>query len=307
MFSSKKHTKKNSRSNSNSSTQSPTQSPSNNSMSLPENSKKNEEEKKICNVSEENYCQDKSSGGHQGTIFSPDKETCAKIVNLEGLEYKFYKNLDPSSSLYEFLPKYNDVCYRDEKPYIMLENLKAGLEEPIAIDIKFGFQTSSSQIMKIKKLTKKFIKRMKHGLLDRYTNSSKFGFRVEGAKLGVKLSKLELMKQDIFKTFSLYFAKDKDDKALMSFIKNLKKFINKANNEEFRNYRLIGASILFIYDGKNPNETKFKIIDFDNSIILDKQNKKKIQKNINHANKNIIAFTNLLNTLNQYKFYKHEI
>jgi hypothetical protein len=260
--------------------------------------------KKTCKVNKINYCQDKNSGGHKNTIFSPSKDTCAKptiINNPKNQEYIFYTNINKNSMLYQYLPKYYDICYKDNKPYMVLKNLKNKFEEPIDIDIKYGFNTASINIMNKQKMSTKFFKKIRHELLDLYTTTSKYGIRVEGINIDTKLTKLQLMRQNIIKTLTLYFSKDNDNKALDSFIYKLRIFINNINNDEFRNYLLVGSSILFIYDAKNSENTSFNIIDFNNSIILDKD---EVKKYTDHADSNILAFTNLLNILIKLKIQK---
>ena len=68
---------------------------------------------------------------------------------------------------------------------------------------------------------------------------------------------------------------------------------------DFNRYYFVGASILFTYDGLNTSTTpSMKLIDFENSLILD--NDDAIKKNINHANTIRKSIKSLILVLNDY-------
>lgn len=263
----------------------------------------------LCNFTEPNYCQSKDSGGRQNTIFSIDKDKCAKKIKLEDPEIKFYKKYNELrlKVLQDYIPKYFEICEKDNSHYVVLENLKNGFNKPLTIDIKFGFTTSMKKIMDIQKysLFSKQIKTIRHFFLDKVlSSSSKLGFRIEGANLNKRLTKKKLMCQNVFKTLQSYFSSDKNNYAINSFITKLKEFLTRISNDtEFQKILFMGSSILFTYDGIEPSNTSFKIIDFNNTIILDNQSE--IDKNKNHSLNTIKAFTNLLTTLEKFRDSKY--
>lgn len=256
-----------------------------------------------------NYCQDKSSSGHQGAILSTGKNTCLKKVSKINNEIKFYneynllkqKNI---SVLNKFIPKYDGICELNNNNYFIMKNLKGTFEQPLAIDIKIGYKTISKKILKQKKLkyfnTKK--KKIKHFVLDSIiTPSGKYGFRIEGVSLpnNIKFSKFNIMNSKFEKIFDYYFQNDKNNIALKSFIENLKFLYNDIKSADFNRFYFVGASILFIYDGFNSLiNPVLKLIDFENSLIL--HDTEKINNNIKHAIKWRNAIKSLINILENY-------
>ena len=257
-----------------------------------------------------NYCQDKSSGGHQGTIFSINKKTCIKQITKINNEIIFYNKhkelLDKGINvLKDYIPKYNSMCILNNKTYFEMENLKGSFKQPLSIDIKLGYKSVSKKIIKIKKKTnlfKIYSKLTKHYILDSIiTPSNKYGFRIEGVSLpsNVKLNKLTIMKSNFSKIFDYYFINDKNNHSLNYFIKKLKDLSNSIVHYDFNRYYFVGASILFTYDGLDTSiNPSMKLIDFENSIILDNDNA--IQKNIKHANKIRKSIKTLILVLNDY-------
>jgi len=262
---------------------------------------------KHCKITNPNTCQNKESGGHQNKIFSIGKIKCAKQINLADPELLFYKKINNLNTtlLKNFIPKVYGICkYKDNYNYnIIIENLKYDFEKPLSIDIKFGYSTISKKIMKIQKynIISQTIKSLRHLFLDTVlSSSSKFGFRIEGANLDKPLTKRRLMIKNVYKVLHDFFNHDKDNKALNSFISKLYELISDvSNNDDFNKFLFIGSSILFTYDAANPEKTSCKLIDFNNTIILD--NPIEIQKNKQHAAQTIVAFNNLLKVLEQLK------
>ena len=260
-----------------------------------------------------NYCQDKSSGGHQGTIFSTDKNTCLKQISNINTEIKFYNDYNllkqnNISVLKNFIPNYDGICELNNNKYLIMENLKGTFEKPLAIDIKIGYNTVSTKIAKLKKIkhfarTRKLIK---HFFLDVIiTPSSKYGFRIEGVSLpsNVKLSKIQVMKSKFNKIFDYYFINDKNNIAINSFIENLKLLSADIETLDFNRFFFVGTSILFIYDALNSSiKPVLKLIDFDNSLIL--HDTIKIKNNI----KNAIIWRNAIKSLITIleKYLKHK-
>lgn len=261
--------------------------------------------KKQCRITYPNYCQTKESGGQQNTIFSIGTTKCAKKVNLtypEILFYKKFKNLN-TTLLQNFIPKTYGLCVNKNNNYIVFENLKYGFEKPLSIDIKFGFKTSNGKIMNIQKynIISKSIKTLRHLFLDKVLSSSSiYGFRIEGATLDKPIPKYRLMKLNVYKVLYNFFSHDVNNKALNSFINKMYELIDDVNNnDDFNKLIFIGSSILFTYDATNPENTSCKLIDFNNTIILD--NPIDIEKNKKHAVKTILAFNNLVKILEQLK------
>ena len=115
----------------------------------------------------------------------------------------------------------------------------------------------------------------------------------------IKLSKQEIMKLNYSKIFDYYFKNDIDNKALINFIEKLEIFYNVIKSKDFARYYFIGASILFTYDGMNSSHMpSMKLIDFDNSLVLNKQ--LDITKNETHAENNRKAIQSLITKLQSY-------
>ena len=256
-----------------------------------------------------NFCQDKSSGGHQGTIFSITKTKCIKQLSTINNEIKFYEKhneliKDNIILLKDYIPQYDGICTLNNKNYFIMQNLKSGFKQPLAIDIKIGYYTASKKILKNKKQStlKIYSKLFKHYILDTVISTSrKYGFRIEGVALpsDIKLSKQEIMKLNYSKIFDYYFKNDIDNKALINFIEKLKIFYNVIKSKDFARYYFIGASILFTYDGMNSAHIpSMKLIDFENSLVLNKQ--LDITKNEKHAENNRKAIQSLITNLQSY-------
>jgi hypothetical protein len=256
-----------------------------------------------------NYCQDASSGGHQGTIFSLNKKTCIKklsSVNNEIIFYNKHKELVNKgiTVLKDYIPKYNGICEFNNSNYFEMENLKGLFKQPLSIDIKLGYKTVSKHILK-KKTNKKFhiyTKLTKHYILDKIiTPSSKYGFRFEGVSLpkNIKLKKLDIMRSKYNKILTYYFTSDKNYNNINKFIIKLTELSKSIENSDFSRYKFVGASILFTYDGLNPNkEPTLKLIDFENSIILD--NETEIKHNLKNADNIRKAIKSLILVLTKY-------
>lgn len=256
-----------------------------------------------------NYCQDSSSGGHQGTIFSIDNKRCIKQMTSMNNEIKFYEKHNELvknniTILKDFIPKYDGICSLKDKEYFIMENLKAGFKKPLAIDIKIGYETVSKTIIKqkTKKLFLIYSKLFKHYILDKaLTKTSKYGFRIEGASLpsNIKLKKMDIMRANYDTIFNYYFENDINNDALTNFINYLQKLEDAMKSQDLSRYFFIGASLLFIYDGENHSKYPImKLIDFENSLILD--DKQDIIENEKHANKIRKSITSLINILQKY-------
>lgn len=235
-----------------------------------------------CVFDEENLCQNKSSGGHYGDIKSINKMYCAKKIDSSknknddnvNLEEDFLKNSINKKLFKNFIPKYKDICKDGNNSYVVIENLKYGLEQPIVIDLKIGKKTANKEILILNK-TKKNInqKLIKHQLIDTKTISNKYGYRAEGMDSDIKIQRSVLQKKVPEKLFKLYFSKDVNHKALLSIIKQLEKYYEKISQPEFNSIVMVGSSILMLYDGKNPNNARVKIIDFANSYNYEDESK----------------------------------
>ena len=224
-------------------------------------------------------------------------------------EIKFYEKHNELvknniTILKDFIPKYDGICNINDKEYFIMENLKAGLKKPLAIDIKFGYKTASKKIIKkkTKKLFEIYSKLLKHYILDKFiTKTSKYGFRIAGVSLpsNVKLNKMDVLRANYETIFNYYFENDINNDALNNFIIQLQKLEDAIKSPDLARYYFIGSSILFIYDGDNLSKYPImKIIDFENSLILD--DKDDIIKNEKHAIKIRKSFNSLINILKNY-------
>jgi hypothetical protein len=238
-----------------------------------------------CAFDDENLCQSKSSGGHYGDIRSVNKMYCAKKIDSSqnknednvNLEEEFLKNSINHKLFKDFIPKYKDICVDNNDSYVVIENLKYGLEQPIVIDLKIGRKTANKEILILNK-TKKNIKQklLKHQFIDTKTISNKYGYRAEGMDSDIKIQRGTLQKLIPEKLFKIYFSKDVNHKALLSIIKQLEIYYERISRTIFDSIVMVGSSILILYDGKNPKNARVKIIDFANSYNYD--DKLKINK-----------------------------
>jgi hypothetical protein len=268
---------------------------------------------KECVFDKENLCQSKSSGGHYGAIRSINKMYCAKKLDTSkkvslkhvDLEEKFLKNKTHKNLFNGFIPKYKNMCSDGNNSYVIIENLKYGLEEPIVIDLKIGFKTANKEIL-ILNNTKKNInqKLLKHRLIDKLTISKKYGYRAEGMDTDVKIQKKTLQKLIPHKLFSIYFSKDIENKVLLSSIKQLEQYYEKIMQPWFNSIVMVGSSILILYDGKNPNKSRVKIIDFANSYNYNNENG---ENGDNNENANTNTNKSKKKTISKYnkKFIKY--
>ena len=227
-----------------------------------------------CLFDKENLCQSKSSGGHYGDIRSINKIYCAKKIDLSenknennvNLEKEFLKNSINKKLFKGFIPQYKDICLDNNDSYVIIENLKYGLEKPIVIDLKIGRKTANKEMLILNK-TKKNIKQklLKHYLIDKKTISNKYGYRAEGMDSDVKIDRSSLQKIVPENLFNIYFSKDFDNNALLSIINQLEKYYERISRKEFNSIVMVGSSILILYDEKKPSNARVKIIDFANS------------------------------------------
>lgn len=228
-----------------------------------------------CVFDKDNKCQSKGSGGHQGTILSVKDIYCAKVVSSDSnvedkLEYKFLNDKKNQELFSGFIPKFMGLCNKNDKKYLVIENLKYGLKEPVVIDIKVGYQTFNKNILLLAGKPA-VIKGLKQGIIDKNSKSGSMGFRAEGMEgAGKSFSKSELkkMKPEIF--LKHFLSKDKDNKAINVIINKLNKFRNIVQSSKYDNYLMAGSSMLILYDAKNPSDARVKIIDFANSYRYDK-------------------------------------
>lgn len=235
-----------------------------------------------CAFDDENLCQSKSSGGHYGDIRSVNKMYCAKKIDSSenknednvNLEEEFLKNPIHHELFEDFIPKYKDICVDKNDSYVVIENLKYGLEQPIVIDLKIGRKTANKEILILNK-TKKNInqKLLKHKFIDIKTISNKYGYRAEGMDSDIKIQRGTLQKIIPEKLFKIYFSKDVNHNALLSIIKQLEKYYERISHKTFNSIVMVGSSILILYDGKNPENARVKIIDFVNSYNYEDESK----------------------------------
>jgi hypothetical protein len=233
-------------------------------------SSKNKEFK--CVFDKKNKCQSKSSGGHIGDIKSIDDRFCGKIIgNSEklknDLEFKFISDSTNHKLFKDFLPDYKGICTDEDKKYIVIENLKYGMKKPITIDIKIGFKTYNTKILKILGKNTYQINRkiILQGLIDSNSLSTTSGFRAEGLEGVNTFSKGQLKSMSPYKFLSEYLVKDKNHNALDQIISKLEKLHKIITQKSFHKYLIVGSSLLIVYDGNNPKNVNLKMIDFANS------------------------------------------
>jgi hypothetical protein len=234
------------------------------------NSSKNKEFK--CVFDKDNKCQSKSSGGHIGDIKSIDDRFCGKVIGnpeklKNDLEFQFISDPNNHKFFKGFLPEYKGICTDDGKKYIVIENLKNGMKKPITIDIKIGFRTYNTKILRLIGKSKYQLNRkiVLQNLIDNNSLSSTRGFRAEGLEGVNTYSKGQLKSMVPYTFLTEYLAKDNNNTALDQIISKLEKLYHIVTQESFHKYLIVGSSLLIVYDGHNPKNVNLKMIDFANS------------------------------------------
>jgi hypothetical protein len=259
-----------------------------------------------CKFNKTNTCQSKNSGGHKNAIKSINTKFCAKKISAnkkldDDLEYKFTSDPINHINMEKYMPKYNGICVDGNNIHIITENVKSTMANPISLDVKIGFKTYNTDILRLRGYTNTtiFAKQIKQKIIDKNTISPKMGFRAEGLEGdGVKTHiKSTLKKMNPYKFMDDFFVKDKNNDALDRIIKKLDKFNVMINKKQFNHYLLVGSSLLIIYDGSNPKKTSVKMIDFGNSYKYDEKNR---AVNTNYVN----GVKNLINAFKNYKTNK---
>lgn len=227
---------------------------------------------KACPISKQNTCQSKTSGGHPGTILSVGKGLCAKKIKMSDdldKERVFYEQVWQQSSfllpLRPIIPKWKGTCTYNDNLYAVIENLKAGMVEPVELDIKIGQSTASyRELLDKAPAVNAQIKKLRHKVLDRITTSHKLGFRIEASSFW-RQSKMKLMKTDPVSVLQTYFA---TRPAVMKAVhRKLVKLLQVVQKHREHLY-LVGSSILIIYDKTGTSKkVVVKMLDFAHSEV----------------------------------------
>jgi hypothetical protein len=233
---------------------------------------------KNCNFERVNKCQGKNSGGHAGTIRSVPGGLCAKLTNNEGgKEVQFYMKhqVDGFKPLNKFVPRFDGFCIDPEsdKKYISVENIKDGFDEPWELDAKIGLESASRSELKTRiGVLRGNLKKLRHNLLDYFSTSGQYGFRVENFSRDPEHQKLQSKTLSPAILLKIYLKYDTTGKILKNFIKKIEEFYRIITNPELDKYFLIASSLLFVYDKNNAINKNYnvsiKMIDFDHSTSL---------------------------------------
>lgn len=134
------------------------------------------------------------------------------------------------------------------------------MHEPRELDIKLGKSSASKRELQDKAgLMKAVLKKQRHKVLDRLTNSHLFGFRIEGVS-GWSGKKLDLMRaptQDIWKMF---FPNESIKTKVLQQIAKIIQIVEQHRDQLY----MIGSSILILHDN---SKVVVKLIDFEHCEI----------------------------------------
>jgi hypothetical protein len=206
---------------------------------------------------DKNLCRDNNSVGHKD-LFSIDKYTCVKKTNL--VEYKFYKHVIKNNlKIKQHIPKFKGLYNTN---YIQFENIKANMKKPKEIDIKLGKHTVNFQNLRDQNmhLVKAIVKTSKMVIRNTLTNRYVDYFASSNNKY------IGLDPKTMFKK---YFGTHHEIKSHV--VKKIKQIIIALN--ELQNIRIIGMSLLIVYDQDNPKNIKVKLIDFAHTMFVDDHHK----------------------------------
>ena len=218
---------------------------------------------KVCKKIEPNTCNNKkTSGGHNESFFSSSTTTCAKLANKK--ELCFYNfAIKNKLSILDYMPVMHSLCVMNGKPYIELENLKAGMKSPHELDIKLGKHSADYQ--DLRELG------MNH--FDAFMKAT----RMRSANVITELTdyKWSPRSRDFVGVphqlvFSEYFNCSSGDLARAKMILEVKKIIDAM--KELLTMRIHGMSILFIYDRDQPSNVRVKLIDFAHATSIMRKN-----------------------------------
>lgn len=208
-------------------------------------------------------------GGHHGAFQKMDNgKTLIKKTSKNELafyEKAFARNLPICRFMPHYYGKISDP--HSAAPQIKMENLSAGMDKPVIIDIKIGLHTSSytelvkNGMSRRRALTKTIIMR----LSDKISSSRDLGFRVVShSKSHKSAAQFGLMNpKDLLREI-----KPKSQKLRQEINAQIDELLKFVQSQEFSIYSLIGVSVLLVFDESvSPALFNLKLIDFAHSNI----------------------------------------
>ena len=266
-----------------------------------------------CVFLEKNTCQSAGSGGHANSIFTTKDGYCAKKIRGEYVlkEVDFYEKIHKECPQYDekfkkfcdYIPKFYGICKNGRDFFIKMENVKnisnsSTLESIKSLDLKIGTHTASKVSLKMSNVAffERYFWLSIHFFQDRFlTSSRRLGYRFAGGvfenkKIGLlhylnRLSYHEFPEKSLNKFLETQQRRNTFVKCFYYKLNKLEKLIM---HSEFTKFHLVGSSILLVYD-ENPSITSKSVcsvhmIDFANSFIIGKNDKRKLKKNRIYAN-----------------------
>lgn len=206
-------------------------------------------------------------GGHKDSFSSCDKGNILlkKAVPTEQI---FYENVfNNKLPIRNFMPDFFGVK-KDELgiSFLQLQNLTAGMQKPVIIDIKIGKHTTSYKELTSHghcKITQATIKIIRDRTKDLIGTSHDLNFRIVCDSKSQTPRYKNAIKNPT-KQLINYLPKDTDTcNEILRQLNNLNDFVL---SSEFENYELIGSSLLIVYDEASIKENvKIALIDFAHS------------------------------------------
>jgi len=112
--------------------------------------------------------------GHEGSMLKEGKEKLLKLASKA--ETKFYEEIYPNfENIRKFAPTFYGTQVRDEKTYLVMEDLTIGYEKPSILDIKMGTSSVGEDATPEKKEGMK--------AKDESTTTVSLGIRISGFKV----------------------------------------------------------------------------------------------------------------------------
>ena len=221
---------------------------------------------KVAAQTKKNGCQSKSSAGHPGSIL-PSSRTgaCLKRVKTD-VELDFYRYAERHRlPILKFMPKVrtDSECVYKQNKYIEIENIKSAMEDPVELDIKLG--KFASDFRDLRDQGKSILSALAKTSYLRITNvaSGRTFRRFAPARPGLMYLPPETVFEDYFRQGGATRQTRKGFRTKLLALRSALK-----ETDEKCKIRMIGASVLLVYDRANPNKTDVKLIDFAHSVMV---------------------------------------
>jgi len=205
------------------------------------------------------------TAGHEGSLLKQGADRIMKPVSKNEISFYegFYKKY---STIQEFAPKFFGTQKKDEKTYIVMEDLTAPFKKPCIMDIKMGISSVGEDATPEKResMRKK----------DESTTTVSLGIRICGLRTYLPNKKEYIVKDKpwgkkvkenaMTESMGIFFNNGNliRKEVVQAFLAKLKKI------QEFfelqKNLRFYSSSLLFIYEGldSEPVKVDVRMIDF---------------------------------------------